>query len=179
MSISLDKYRDFVECGVMLDEKASSDPTRERLMLAAMGLAGESVELFKATRDDVPIHLDSVLKETGDVLWYLVLMVNTLMVNTDRWTDVYRYWPGPDPVSTTVIHCGTICDTIKKVAFHATKDALYEGFNALLGYVFLDLTNIASSYGFSIEYVMEANVRKLCDRYPDTYGKAEDWLGGR
>lgn len=70
---------------------------------------------------------------------------------------------------------GEICDMIKKNAFHGklmdTDELLKE-----LGDVLWYFTLLAHLYGLSLDQIKEANVRKLCDRYPDLYGPADIWV---
>lgn len=66
------------------------DTPRERLMLAAMGLAGESgevVDLLKKhvfhgkTEDEIRKKL---VLELGDVLWYYTLLLSTMDITLDE-----------------------------------------------------------------------------------------------
>ena len=106
-------YMKFVLAGVSLE--AHGDTSRERLMLAGMGLAGEA---------------------------------------------------------------GEVCDHAKKVAFHGTemdRDALIKELGDVLWYYALFLSN----EGITLDEVMEANVYKLCDRYPHKHGEPEDVITER
>lgn len=66
--ISLDEYQKFCL-------KALSPHGLNNCLYFPLGLAGECgevCELFKkATRDNVPIDKDKVIKELGDVMWYI------------------------------------------------------------------------------------------------------------
>ena len=68
---------------------------------------------------------------------------------------------------------GEVCDHAKKVAFHGKdmdRDALIKELGDVLWYFSLMLrTN-----NVTIDEVMEANVFKICDRYPERHGKPED-----
>lgn len=68
---------------------------------------------------------------------------------------------------------GEVCDEAKKVAFHGKdmdRGALIKEMGDVLWYyaLMLDTNNI------TLDEVMEANVFKLCDRYPHLHGKPED-----
>ncbi len=73
---------------------------------------------------------------------------------------------------------GEVCDHAKKVAFHGKdmdRAALLKEMGDVLWYYFLML----EVNNMTIEQVMDANVRKLCHRYPDKYGLPSHWLQGR
>lgn len=67
---------------------------------------------------------------------------------------------------------GEVCDEAKKVAFHGKdmdRDALIKEMGDVLWYYALML----DTNGITLDEVMEANVYKLCDRYPDRHGSPE------
>lgn len=73
---------------------------------------------------------------------------------------------------------GEVCDHAKKVAFHGRdmdRDALVKELGDVLWYFALML----STNGISFNEVMETNVYKLCDRYPQRHGDPEDILDER
>ena len=73
---------------------------------------------------------------------------------------------------------GEVCDHAKKVAFHGKDmdtDALIKELGDVLWYFALML----SIHGITIENVMETNVFKLCDRYPQLHSDPEDIVDGR
>ena len=70
---------------------------------------------------------------------------------------------------------GEVCDHAKKVAFHGTemdRAALIKEMGDVLWYYVL----MMEANSLTIEQIMEANVRKLCHRYPDKYGLPSHWL---
>lgn len=72
---------------------------------------------------------------------------------------------------------GEVCDHAKKVAFHGKdmdRAALIKELGDVLWY-FILMLEVNSIHP---EQVMEANVRKLCHRYPDKYGLPSHWLQG-
>lgn len=108
------KYKAFVNDGVML----TPDTARERVLLAAMGLAGETGEvvdlLKKALFHGKELDRDELIKELGDVMWYfhLLLMVESITMQEvleanmvkliDRYPDKYRMWAIRDRFSDVV-----------------------------------------------------------------------------
>ena len=73
---------------------------------------------------------------------------------------------------------GEVCDEAKKVAFHGkdmNRDLMLKELGDALWYFTLMLitTNI------TIDEVMEANVHKLCERYPHHHGSPEDVIAER
>ncbi len=72
---------------------------------------------------------------------------------------------------------GEVTDLIKKAEFHGAT--LYEDeLRKELGDVLWYLVLMANANGMTLEEIMEQNVKKLCVRYPDRYGRAEEWTGG-
>lgn len=68
---------------------------------------------------------------------------------------------------------GEVCDEAKKVAFHGKdmdKDALIKELGDVLWYFALML----HTHGLTLDDIMEANVYKLCDRYPRLHGAPEE-----
>jgi NTP pyrophosphatase (non-canonical NTP hydrolase) len=94
----------FVNDGVML----SPDTARERLLLATLGLAGESGEVVDLLKKTLFHHRilprDELIKELGDVMWYFHLLLMTERITMDevleanmvklikRYPDKYRKW---------------------------------------------------------------------------------------
>jgi NTP pyrophosphatase (non-canonical NTP hydrolase) len=81
-----EEYAEFVDRGVSL----ADDNPRERLLLGALGLAGESGEVV----DEIKKHVfhgkvegevrDNLVKELGDVLWYYTLLLSTTDITLDE-----------------------------------------------------------------------------------------------
>lgn len=72
---------------------------------------------------------------------------------------------------------GEVCDHAKKVAFHGTemdRDALLKELGDVLWYYALML----KTTGITLDEVMETNVYKLCDRYPDRHGHPHEIILG-
>lgn len=70
---------------------------------------------------------------------------------------------------------GEVCDYLKKVLLHGKpldREKLVEELGDVVWYVFHTL----NTFGMSLDEILEHNVRKLCDRYPDGYGKPEEWI---
>ncbi len=70
---------------------------------------------------------------------------------------------------------GEVCDMIKKTAFHGAemdRDDLVKELGDILWYY----TLLLHLEGMTMDQIKEANVRKLCKRYPDLYGPAEIWV---
>ncbi len=70
---------------------------------------------------------------------------------------------------------GEVCDHAKKVAFHG-KDMDRKALLKEMGDVLWYYTLMMNVNNLTLEQVMEANVIKLCDRYPKRYGNPEDWF---
>lgn len=70
---------------------------------------------------------------------------------------------------------GEVCDELKKVVLHGKpfdRDKLVKELGDMLWYIQLG----CNVFGLTVEEIIEDNVRKLCARYPERYGKPESWL---
>jgi NTP pyrophosphatase (non-canonical NTP hydrolase) len=78
-------FRDYSD-GAMRTASDKQDHD-DRLLNAALGLAGEVGEVVehikKYSFHNQPLEVRDVLREAGDVLWYLNLLVNTLESNLE------------------------------------------------------------------------------------------------
>jgi len=76
--------------------------------------------------------------------------------------------------SRMAISAGSVGDYLKKVVIHG--DQLdREKLIKELGDVFWYAQHIMNTFLIDFEEVRAGNVAKLCDRYPERYGPAEDW----
>lgn len=70
---------------------------------------------------------------------------------------------------------GEVCDELKKVLIHGkTLDRvkLIDELGDVLWY----FQHTLNEFGISVEEVVRHNVFKLCERYPDQYGKPDRWI---
>jgi len=84
---TLKRYIRFVDAGVSLNP----DGSKERLMLGAMGLAGETGEVVDALKKhlfhDNELDMEALRLELGDVFWYFMLLLRTLNMSLDGVVD--------------------------------------------------------------------------------------------
>jgi len=72
------------------------------------------------------------------------------------------------------IRGGNVADILKKHLLHGKfldKEALVKELGDVMWYV----QHTCNVFGIEFASVIDSNVAKLCDRYPDRYGKAEDY----
>lgn len=81
----LEEYQSWVMEGI--STHVQTKPTEVQQLWALSGLSAESGEvneLFeKALRKDIPLDLDLVLDECGDVLWYLTALLGVCGLRLD------------------------------------------------------------------------------------------------
>ncbi len=70
---------------------------------------------------------------------------------------------------------GEVCDMLKKHLLHG-KVLDKKALTLELGDVLWYLQHACNVFEIEMEEVADANVRKLCKRYPDQYGDPEGWL---
>lgn len=69
---------------------------------------------------------------------------------------------------------GEVCDYLKKVLLHG-KPLDREKLVDELGDVLWYLIHTMNTFDLTFEEVINHNVHKLCERYPDGYGTPKDW----
>lgn len=85
----------------------TANPECRRLTNAALGLAGEAGEIADDIKKSVyhghPLNVDKLIKEAGDVAWYLALLCEILKTTLDEVFEtnirklMARYPDGFDP----------------------------------------------------------------------------------
>ena len=128
----------------------------------ALGLSGEYGELEDAIEDNGngDATNEDVLKEIGDVLWYLSAMFIT--IKNER-----RDYSSGKPASAAG-SVSQICDHVKKYKWHG-KDLDYGLVQSRLDILLLVLCTATRSFGWTIDEVMQSNMDKLKSRYPQGF----------
>lgn len=164
--------------------------TEQRLCNAALGLSGETAELLHqltdVTNEDLTQELvNDLIKELGDILWYVAFAANTLGFELDEHildrpiTESSILWEA----TSIAIEAGAIADAVKKHVFHGhTLDKTVMVW--LLGNIIRSVdyicretsTNISDR--ITIRTVMEKNIEKLWKRYPKGFSQ-EDSINRR
>lgn len=72
---------------------------------------------------------------------------------------------------------GEVCDMLKKHLLHG-KDLDRDALKLELGDVLWYVVHGCNTFKIPLQEVIQANVVKLCDRYPNQYGNPEDWIDG-
>lgn len=176
-------------------EKARSTaiyPKEARFYYPALGLAGELGEIIdKLTLlpKEVPSHKEAVIKEAGDLLWYVVNtaidagvpVLNFTGHNPHNFTDLGLFQhPSKDtrsPLIKLSIHVGRIAEIAKKMirddrlrvdAFQPIDDKLTSEKQAIvhdsLEEIVRCLCSIAKEWSINMDDVAQANIDKLFSR---------------
>jgi len=151
----------------------------ERISNFSLGLCGETTEVYELFKVNGMLSKTALIKEIGDVLWYLWRFVSVLTTDYTRVTmvyyvfnDFYNHKTGQLNVCRIseymVTNAGKIADMVKKTAFHGHKMnnniVLHH-----LGCIYNLCTLLLNCFGMTIEEAMIANVEKLKLRYPDGF----------
>lgn len=136
---------------------------------AALGMVDEAYELYLATSEE------NALEELGDLCWFIALAGRAL--------DVHPFHLEAGLHSASKDN-GTLGAMVEFLGEHAAyiagpaKKWLVAGkhpgegiANRLARMVYL-VRSIAEMYGWTLEHVQEANIRKLATRYPEGF---TDW----
>ncbi len=85
--MNLNEYQEIAKSFAFKKQKSTQ---KERLIIWALGITGESGEvadhLKKALRGDCSIEdkKEDIIKELGDVMWYVALMANELDISLEE-----------------------------------------------------------------------------------------------
>jgi NTP pyrophosphatase (non-canonical NTP hydrolase) len=138
------------------------------VIYTALGLCGECSEYYQALCD-YHTALDSnsakLIKETGDVCWYLVEFLSELDIPVDILVNSEAFESGK-PHKICMVYAGNCAEIIKK----AIRDNGRINSNSLVSIIanlqllWASLNFDCSMLGISMEYVLEENNRKLLSR---------------
>lgn len=149
---------------------------RDNLLDAALGLAGESLELLDATRGPGSPTVGRILDEAGDVLFYAAWMLDAceqfdVVPRRDDdhldLPDVLAGEGGRDRDIRAAVRFGHVVEAVKKHVFHdrdldvLIPDHIHRGL-VLLHHLLL-------GYGSGLDVALHRNVAKLDARYPDGF----------
>jgi NTP pyrophosphatase (non-canonical NTP hydrolase) len=161
----MNTYTDFVKTV----ESTSWHQPNERLLHAAMGLCTESAETFECTDQQ------HSLEELGDVCWYIALGLDAIgrswedapILTEAVFLDMVR---GEDAAVSLTLHSTDILDMVKKAVFYGKaidQDKLYDSFVMVKNVISYGM--IFSGMPYTLDEVVNANVKKLTARYPGKF----------
>lgn len=147
---------------------------KDNFLNACLGLAGEGAELHELL--NTPYHLRNeqwkldVVKETGDIYWYIALM--TTAIDTKMKTIItWGYTAEKASREKYILYIGAICDTIKKSIYQGHDIDSYTIIDGLRE-IFINISNICyTNTGILPEEVATRNIDKLKKRYPEGFDK--------
>jgi NTP pyrophosphatase (non-canonical NTP hydrolase) len=137
------------------------DPNADMYELMALGLIGETGEVVDIIKKhkfhNVPMDVDKLKKEVGDILWYLT---NALTLNQLR---VGTYITGRKHMVFSTIR---MAENAAEIAAGVAFDVIYK---TVLQDFLEQLSMLAAAYNFTLEEAAECNIEKLKRRYPDGF----------
>ncbi len=173
------------------------DPARlaKYLDTAALGLAGEAAELFRALHRGDGTGPDGVVAEAGDCLWYVALFAECLgvsLVDVARGAETFAAFAKvdvdveDDELDAPAVHlmatAGAIADRVKKALHHGqgldgrgrdpTGPTHREAIVRELGRALALCEESANRAGVTLDEAAAHNVAKLVARYPDGFKPA-------
>lgn len=158
----------------------STDTMEKKLDLGALGVSGEAGEVAEIV--DQVLHRgvdflglkDKLVKEMGDVRWYLEYLDAALDINyksTVAWTEFEPNTFREDFAAAGLrlaIQCGAVTDIIKKVLHHSKPlDEVREKLVEKHRLARIALEFLCAVTHITMEEVEEANVAKLRARHPN------------
>ena len=139
---------------------------RDLLLMAALGIGGESGEVLATTTSDTANTRDHRIKELGDVCWYVALMADMLGMDAEAlWVPTFdavivTWHGGAIRVS---IEAGGVVEAVKKHLYHEKGIApVQAALSRLTTAIYLAGLTIDAD----LPEVWAANIEKLDGRHP-------------
>lgn len=174
-------YQELVE----RTKSAAKDQYLERISLSGLGICGEAAELaelFSAwvfDRAEALPPRGRVVKEAGDVCWYLAHLMTTVDRPFEPVVTIARNIVAELPtrranetVFALMTNAGMLGDYLKKVAHHHIELSPTMLHGRVCG-VMESLLRVVGILDIPLEEVFETNIEKLKARYPAGFTTAE------
>lgn len=177
-------WQEYVQSAERTANRGPEDTFERRMTMCALGLVGEGGEtpdeMKKALFHGHAFDRGAMLKELGDVLWYVAIAASTAGI------DLSQLWNAPpqqDAVDEAFVAKAAVNPALV-LAFNAADAALalvgFKDYTSLPEGVRAEIANklhpvllmvglLAKMLGSSLEAVAEANIAKLRERYPDGF----------
>lgn len=183
------KYSEYQELAMRTASPVSRATDDNLLMQAAMGLCGEIGEFIEACDNisfgpycDKAKNVEHACKELGDIMWYAITGMQALGITGDDLDSGYLCDIDGDPdTALMIIHyrsltcnmaknAGALIDMVKKQTFHGEGHKVgKEAAAVAIGNIVWWVKILAHKLGSSLEEVIEKNIEKLRERYPDGF----------
>jgi len=148
------------------------------IIYPVLGLCGEVGELIAAVTADLysgqgSDDLDSIKKETGDVLWYIANIAEDMdtrfseVMGRKNFEECLTTWDVDEALIELPIHAGRVAENIKKAIRDddgAVSYARGKNILAALGLLVTWLERLCSRYGITLEACAQLNLDKLRSR---------------
>jgi len=139
------------------------------LIYPAMKITGEAEELFIAVNIK-PMKVDDIIKEAGDVCWYLACFFRELDIPMTNLGIVPGY-----NVNSSISHAINIWSLASRVSETMGKiirdgyngkdiDAHFQRIKILIKEIWVTINHLCSGLGISIDIVLDKNIAKLTSR---------------
>ena len=161
------KWNEYLVESARFENKTLNAPQlQSNAILGLMGEMGELADLFKKFwYHDHPENREHVLKESGDILWYLALYCRgrQCRIDRERVAHITQTWPESRDIKQFLL----IMQSAFTNLLNSRSDPWLEEVNAVS--IAGAVGCIASIYDSSLEEVMDMNITKLSARYPDGF----------
>lgn len=145
----------------------------EQLTMCVIGLVAELAELVDEDKKVIyhkhPRNLDKVVKELGDVCWYLAGIYNV----------IGRFASLSEPVALTLASAADsypmsmqMLLNIALLSRHINSQYIVIPQN-FTSYVFDSIFGLCNHYGVELKFVLDTNIMKLRTRYPEGFSSKD------
>ena len=149
------------------------------LLLAAIGIAGEAIEVFEVAQQEV-VSRPKLVKELGDVCWYTALACHNINVDfadlcsadkvVNFWAAGFgdRYKALDAHIGVMLIAAKNVSEFLKKQVFHHHPEDNQQ-LTLLLMRLVQSIQVVGAWAGYDIDVILTMNIDKLKARYPDRF----------
>lgn len=151
-------------------DKLDKYPKHSRPISYVLGLMGETAEFFEKYKD-TRNQKEDLIKELGDIIWYLTRLTNHMNLDSQKLLREARLRHTrsipQSEILTIFISTGKIAETIKK-AVRDKNSILDESDRTNIKFkiisIYESIDHICDSFETTYEEVAMANLKKLLDR---------------
>ena len=148
---------------------------KELFSMAVMGMCGELGELYELVHNYTGANVirgGLIEKEAGDFIWYFALLTHVSnCVDVTEYSLMFNDVDAKESLQQMTLDVLTLTDIVKKHVFHS-KDidfSLGSDWHRMLYVIILRFKSLIAQYNISLSSVMQTNVNKLIERYPEGF----------
>lgn len=157
--LDLEEYR-------KLTRKTATYPEDEAFEYLTYGLMGEQSELSSKVINSVDSNYptEGIIKELGDVLWYITVIVDNQDYKVEDFYDKDKVSPPKESLNELLLKLNANCGKFAELTKKKKRDGKEINIEGKVTPIYKLIDQIATLHSYSIEEVANLNMQKLLDR---------------